>query len=64
RKRISKACDQCRRRKAKCDFSGSGPCSGCTSAGIECQFTKQSKKRGPPKGYIEVIESRLEKMEA
>ncbi|KAJ1962418.1 hypothetical protein GGI12_002657 [Dipsacomyces acuminosporus] len=62
RQRVSRACDRCRRKKVKCD--GSRPvCSHCQAIGASCTYLDVTKKRGPPKGYIEAIESRLHQME-
>ncbi|KAI9483565.1 MAG: fungal-specific transcription factor domain-containing protein [Benjaminiella poitrasii] len=63
RQRVSKACEQCRRKKVKCD--GSSPlCNNCYALGLTCQYKESTKKRGPPKGYIEAIEGRLHRLEA
>ncbi|KAK9719858.1 hypothetical protein K7432_004516 [Basidiobolus ranarum] len=62
RQRVSKACDNCRRKKVRCD--GLQPtCSNCTTLNIYCTYLETSKKRGPPKGYIEAIENKLHRME-
>ncbi|ORY07858.1 hypothetical protein K493DRAFT_403602 [Basidiobolus meristosporus CBS 931.73] len=62
RQRVSRACDNCRRKKIRC--GGEQPvCSNCQSFGMECTYNDTKKKRGPPKGYIEAIESRLHRME-
>ncbi|ORY07866.1 hypothetical protein K493DRAFT_201670, partial [Basidiobolus meristosporus CBS 931.73] len=62
RQRVIRACDGCRRKKIRCD--GEHPeCSNCLYCGIKCTYNDIKKKRGPPKGYIEAIESRLHKME-
>ncbi|KAJ2878287.1 hypothetical protein FB639_003437, partial [Coemansia asiatica] len=62
RQRVSRACDRCRRKKVKCD--GKQPiCTHCSAIGIKCTYLDATKKRGPPKGYIEVIENRLHKVE-
>ncbi|KAK9768497.1 hypothetical protein K7432_000836 [Basidiobolus ranarum] len=62
RQRVSRACDNCRRKKIRCD--GEQPiCSNCQSFGTQCTYNDTKKKRGPPKGYIEAIESRLHRME-
>lgn len=29
----------------------------------DCTYVEVAKKRGPPKGYVESLENRLEKME-
>ncbi|CAG8688743.1 22108_t:CDS:2 [Gigaspora rosea] len=63
RQRVSKACDSCRRKKVKC--GGAPPvCSNCLAFNLTCTYNDTTKKRGPPKGYIEAIESRLYKMES
>ncbi|OBZ66208.1 hypothetical protein A0H81_13860 [Grifola frondosa] len=38
-------------------------CSNCVSYNYECTYVEAAKKRGPPKGYVESLETRLEKME-
>ncbi|ORZ19304.1 fungal-specific transcription factor domain-domain-containing protein [Lobosporangium transversale] len=62
RSKITKACDNCRRRRVKCDGVPDG-CSGCKAAKTQCVYTTSNTKRGPPKGYVEVIEDRLGKIE-
>ncbi|KAI8982435.1 fungal-specific transcription factor domain-containing protein [Mycotypha africana] len=62
KQRVSKACDHCRRKKVKCD-EANPICTNCKALELECTFEVVSKKRGPPKGYIEAIENRLYKLE-
>ncbi|KAH8112249.1 fungal-specific transcription factor domain-containing protein [Phellopilus nigrolimitatus] len=65
RRRSSKACDQCRKSKCKCERTADGePCKSCVMLGTPCTFLGPSRKRGPPKGYIDAIESRLHQTEA
>ncbi|KAF8808141.1 hypothetical protein BYT27DRAFT_7190259 [Phlegmacium glaucopus] len=68
RKRSSRACDQCRKTKSKCErqtISGdSKRCKSCTFAGTACTFLGPSYKRGPPKGYIHAIEQRWHQVES
>ncbi|KAF8909626.1 fungal-specific transcription factor domain-containing protein [Gymnopilus junonius] len=65
RRRSSKACDQCRKSKCKCERSGPNePCKNCIMLGTPCTFLGPSRKRGPPKGYIDAIEARLHQTEA
>ncbi|KAI0305366.1 fungal-specific transcription factor domain-containing protein [Multifurca ochricompacta] len=65
RRRSSKACDQCRKSKCKCErSSGNEPCKACIMLGTHCTFLGPSRKRGPPKGYIDAIEARLHQTEA
>ncbi|KAH7337849.1 fungal-specific transcription factor domain-containing protein [Rhizoctonia solani] len=65
RKRSSKACDNCRKAKCKCEKSAdSTACRNCVLLNQDCTFLGPSRKRGPPKGYIDAIEARLHQLEA
>lgn len=60
RSKVSRACDECRRKKIKCDAqsdNGDNPCSSCARSAIRCLFSRVPQKRGPSKGYS--IESPL-----
>lgn len=53
RSKASRACDECRRKKIKCDAtdeSGETQCSSCKRVGTRCQFSRVPMKRGPSKG--------------
>jgi hypothetical protein len=53
RSKVSRACDECRRKKVKCDAqtdSGDAPCSNCKRSAIRCLFSRVPQKRGPSKG--------------
>ncbi|KAI8975002.1 fungal-specific transcription factor domain-containing protein [Pilobolus umbonatus] len=63
KKRITRACDVCRRKKIKCYLVKGQPCSNCISYGTQCEFNEGAKKRGPPKGYVDALEKRIRKME-
>ncbi|KAG2226373.1 hypothetical protein INT45_000541 [Circinella minor] len=63
RVKVTLACIICRKKKVKCN--GVQPtCSRCHSMGIQCQYSDPPKKRGPPKGYIEVINNRAHRIES
>ncbi|CAM0140553.1 hypothetical protein VKS41_006571 [Umbelopsis sp. WA50703] len=63
RLKVTLACVVCRKKKVKCD--GVQPaCSRCNSMGISCEYTDPPRKRGPPKGYVEVIENRAHRIES
>ncbi|KAF9486569.1 hypothetical protein BDN70DRAFT_870159 [Pholiota conissans] len=66
RKRSSRACDQCRKTKSKCERTkgDSKLCKSCALTGTACTFLGPSYKRGPPKGYIHAIEQRWHQVEA
>lgn len=54
RSKVSRACDECRRKKIRCDAtteSGEEQCSSCKRVGTHCQFSRVPMKRGPSKGY-------------
>ncbi|KAJ3321181.1 hypothetical protein HDV06_004524 [Boothiomyces sp. JEL0866] len=50
RKRITKACDSCCKKRRKC--TGEQPCDYCAANQIECLYTNPTKKRGPAPGNI------------
>jgi hypothetical protein len=53
RSKVSRACDECRRKKVKCDAqtdTGEMPCSNCKRGNFECLFSRIPQKRGPSKG--------------
>ncbi|KAK8195668.1 uncharacterized protein BKA78DRAFT_108491 [Phyllosticta capitalensis] len=59
--RSSAACDSCRSKKQKC--GGEWPtCARCRETGMECTWPPQLQ-RGPAKGYLEAIETRLDDVE-
>ncbi|KAI7869077.1 fungal-specific transcription factor domain-containing protein [Spinellus fusiger] len=61
RSRATQACIICRKKKIKCD--GTKPvCIHCRDSGIECEYTI-CKKRGPRKGYVQLLEERLVQLE-
>ncbi|KAI9926861.1 hypothetical protein ASPWEDRAFT_55049 [Aspergillus wentii DTO 134E9] len=67
RSKISRACDECRRKKVRCDASsetGVETCSNCRRLGVVCQFSRVPMKRGPSKGYIKELAERLHTLES
>ncbi|BFZ59685.1 Glucose-responsive transcription factor [Saitoella coloradoensis] len=66
RHKISRACDECRRKKIRCDASTENThadCTSCRRSGIKCSFSRVPMKRGPSKGYIKELEDRLGALE-
>jgi hypothetical protein len=55
RARVSKACNECRKKKERCD--GVQPqCGPCSSLQRTCCFDTQPKRRGLPTGYVRAVE--------
>ncbi|KAI1004766.1 hypothetical protein K3495_g3451 [Podosphaera aphanis] len=66
RSKVSRACDQCRRKKIRCDATNDQHeehCSNCKRVGTRCQFSRVPMKRGPSKGYIKELADRLHTLE-
>jgi hypothetical protein len=58
RTRVSRACDQCRLAREKCN--GTQPtCSTCSTSRRACTYTANVKKRGIQPGYIRALELAL-----
>ncbi|KAL5120299.1 hypothetical protein ACEQ8H_001857 [Pleosporales sp. CAS-2024a] len=56
------ACVLCRRRKLKCD--GTRPaCGTCTRLSHDCAYDEMRKKSGPKRGYVKLLEQRLQQVE-
>nr|POE49092.1 putative transcriptional regulatory protein [Quercus suber] len=67
RQKVSRACDECRRKKIRCDAvdeTGLTPCTNCARTLATCAFSRQPLKRGPSKGYIKELSERLNTLEA
>ncbi|KAJ5177989.1 uncharacterized protein N7500_000688 [Penicillium coprophilum] len=58
RQRICRACDQCRRRKSKCD-GGQPTCSICHTANRTCSYQNGGGRRGLAPGYVRSLETVL-----
>ncbi|KZT18995.1 hypothetical protein NEOLEDRAFT_1142706 [Neolentinus lepideus HHB14362 ss-1] len=65
RKRIQRACDQCRHRKVRCDGMQmlDKQCSNCSGSKVPCTYLEVMKKRGPSKSAADDLETRLKRME-
>ncbi len=62
RQRPGAACDECRRRKLRCD--GQQPrCSVCRDTNVVCEVTQRSA-RGPKKGHLKALKNRVAYLEA
>ncbi|KAG8739987.1 hypothetical protein FRC10_004866 [Ceratobasidium sp. 414] len=63
KRRVQRACDVCRRKKGVGSWSYSRSRLAAHASGPGSQYVEAAKKRGPPKGYVESLENRLERME-
>ncbi|KAI0009162.1 hypothetical protein F4779DRAFT_384393 [Xylariaceae sp. FL0662B] len=66
RSKVSRACDECRRKKVKCDSASEisdEPCTNCRRSAIRCLFSRIPQKRGPSKGYIKELADRIHHIE-
>ncbi|ORX57600.1 hypothetical protein DM01DRAFT_1406138 [Hesseltinella vesiculosa] len=62
RERATQACLPCRKKKKRCD--GLKPeCRNCQEAEIPCEYAI-GKRRGPRKGYVQLLEDRLAMLES
>ncbi|KAI1314092.1 fungal-specific transcription factor domain-containing protein [Xylaria venustula] len=55
------ACQQCRLRKYRCDRRK--PCGGCVDSALVCAFDTAPPQRGPKKGHLKVLKSRIAALE-
>ncbi|KID81975.1 citrinin biosynthesis transcriptional activator CtnR [Metarhizium guizhouense ARSEF 977] len=55
------ACQQCRLRKLRCNRQT--PCNGCADAGLPCHVDTSPPQRGPKKGHLKVLRSRIAAIE-
>ncbi|KAM0754705.1 hypothetical protein T439DRAFT_345555 [Meredithblackwellia eburnea MCA 4105] len=69
KRRVTKACDQCRRKRIKCETfpnaEQDAPCAVCTEAGTSaaCTYSRPSRKRGPTAGYAKSLSEKVATME-
>ena len=58
RQRPGAACEECRRRKLRCD--GQKPqCGFCRESRVACEVDMHRALRGPKKGYLKVLKDRV-----
>lgn len=57
------ACEECRRRKARCDRVRPR-CGICAETGQDCVVVEKRPPRGPKKGQMQELRSRLGKLQA
>ncbi|KAF2455849.1 fungal-specific transcription factor domain-containing protein [Lineolata rhizophorae] len=63
RRRVTRACDECRRKKIKCD--GKNPCTHCTVYSYECTYDQPSnRRRNAAPQYVEALETRVRRADA
>ncbi|PBK89054.1 hypothetical protein ARMGADRAFT_350456 [Armillaria gallica] len=60
-KKVSRACNTCRLKRKKCD--GLDPCFFCKETKVECSYSREPRRRGPPSGYLRYTETRVTLLE-
>ncbi|KAK3367532.1 fungal-specific transcription factor domain-containing protein [Podospora didyma] len=55
------ACQQCRLRKLRCDRQM--PCGACVDTGVACHVDPTTPQRGPKRGHLKVLRSRIAALE-
>ncbi|GAA6012720.1 hypothetical protein JCM11491_002541 [Sporobolomyces phaffii] len=69
KRRVTKACDQCRKRRIKCqsfpNVAIDAPCVICTEANQagSCTYTRPTRKRGPQPGKSKSLQEKCEVLE-
>ncbi|KAF2729918.1 hypothetical protein EJ04DRAFT_587531 [Polyplosphaeria fusca] len=58
RQQAGLACDECRRRKLRCDRE-QPQCGICRDSGVVCNRTTTRQPRGPKKGHLRALQSRI-----
>lgn len=69
RSKVSRACDACRRKKIRCDAEFlqtlqkvTKVCTNCVKNADTCTFSRVPLKRGPSKGYIRDLVSKMDEL--
>ncbi|KAF9517571.1 hypothetical protein BS47DRAFT_509147 [Hydnum rufescens UP504] len=57
-KKVTTACDNCRLKRQKCDGAHL-VCGACAENQLACTYSRQTRRRGPPLGYLRHVEVRL-----
>ncbi|KAL1728789.1 fungal-specific transcription factor domain-containing protein, partial [Schizophyllum commune] len=65
KRRLPRACDNCRKRKSDSSQTETGKCTSCATLGVECEHTLPVKKRGPQKKrtYVDDLEDKVKQLE-
>ncbi|KAL3424926.1 hypothetical protein PVAG01_04207 [Phlyctema vagabunda] len=62
RKNTTKACEECRRRRAKCN--GQQPCLRCVARAADCHYAVEPDGRRPaPRSYVDLLRNRITNLE-
>ncbi|KAA6409142.1 MAG: transcriptional regulatory [Lasallia pustulata] len=62
RQKPGSACEECRRRKLRCDRQ-QPRCRFCSESSVVCTFTSSRPPRGPKKGHLKVLQARIAALE-
>ncbi|KAI1781284.1 putative Zn(II)2Cys6 transcription factor [Hypoxylon cercidicola] len=56
------ACEECRRKRIKCD-RGTPQCMPCATSGKTCVVRDNCPRRGPKKGYLKTLQNQIEDLQ-
>ncbi|KAL4802422.1 hypothetical protein BDV18DRAFT_163826 [Aspergillus unguis] len=56
------ACEECRRRRIRCDRVRP-QCTACMTSGVDCVVRDNCPPRGPKKGYLKTLQKRIEELQ-
>ncbi|KAL0929998.1 Nitrogen assimilation transcription factor nirA 4 [Colletotrichum truncatum] len=63
RQRPGGACEECRRKRIRCD-RGIPQCTACATSGGNCVVRDSFSPRGPKKGYLKTLQKRIEDLQS
>ena len=58
RQKPGAACEECRRRKLRCDRQ-QPQCGSCVDDEVECIFSPTNSSRGPKRGHLKLLQTRI-----
>ncbi|KEY71252.1 hypothetical protein S7711_02359 [Stachybotrys chartarum IBT 7711] len=62
RQQPGRACEECRRKKLRCDRQ-QPQCGYCEDNGVECDFVAPPRPRGPKRGHMKLLHSKIATLE-
>ncbi|KAL5365738.1 putative fungal-specific transcription factor [Aspergillus floccosus] len=57
------ACEECRRKRIRCD-KATPQCTACATSGATCIVRESCPRRGPKKGYLKALQNKIDDLQA